>query len=83
MLLGLLNLCDDSIFSIDECMSKDYYTALSNDGFFHFQEYRSFRIGSDGNLQGVGLFISVEPKTGHLVSAKVQYFSSFLSPVLD
>ncbi|KAE8683599.1 Carboxyl-terminal-processing peptidase 3 [Hibiscus syriacus] len=31
------------------------------------KEYQSFRIGSDGNLQGVGLFISVEPKTGHLV----------------
>lgn len=31
------------------------------------KEYRSFRIGSDGNLQGVGLFISVEPRTGHLV----------------
>ncbi|EPS74446.1 hypothetical protein M569_00305, partial [Genlisea aurea] len=30
-------------------------------------EYRNFRIGSDGNLQGVGLFINVEPKTGHLV----------------
>ncbi|KAL5545567.1 hypothetical protein UlMin_005254 [Ulmus minor] len=31
------------------------------------KEYQSFRIGSDGNLQGVGLFISVEPKTGRLV----------------
>ncbi|XVE96017.1 hypothetical protein REPUB_Repub02eG0185400 [Reevesia pubescens] len=31
------------------------------------KEYQSFRIGSDGNLQGVGLFMSVEPKTGHLV----------------
>ncbi|OMO70233.1 hypothetical protein COLO4_28683 [Corchorus olitorius] len=31
------------------------------------KEYQSFRIGSDGNLQGVGLFISVEPKSGHLV----------------
>ncbi|KAH6818801.1 Peptidase S41 family protein [Perilla frutescens var. frutescens] len=31
------------------------------------KEYQSFRIGSDGNLQGVGLFISAEPKTGHLV----------------
>ncbi|XP_052173722.1 carboxyl-terminal-processing peptidase 3, chloroplastic isoform X1 [Diospyros lotus] len=30
------------------------------------KEYQSFRIGSDGNLQGVGLFINVEPKTGHL-----------------
>ncbi|KAJ0042806.1 hypothetical protein Pint_17947 [Pistacia integerrima] len=24
-------------------------------------------IGSDGNLQGVGVFISIEPRTGHLV----------------
>ncbi|XP_047335072.1 carboxyl-terminal-processing peptidase 3, chloroplastic-like [Impatiens glandulifera] len=31
------------------------------------KEYQSFRINSDGNLQGVGIFISVEPKTGHLV----------------
>ncbi|KAK4481713.1 hypothetical protein RD792_012622 [Penstemon davidsonii] len=31
------------------------------------KEYQSFRIGSDGNLQGVGLFINAEPKTGHLV----------------
>ncbi|KAM7524544.1 hypothetical protein LguiA_014446 [Lonicera macranthoides] len=31
------------------------------------KEYQSFRIGSDGNLQGVGLFINVEPKTGQLV----------------
>ncbi|KAL7225194.1 hypothetical protein ACSBR1_020551 [Camellia fascicularis] len=31
------------------------------------KEYQSFRIGSDGNLQGVGLFINVEPKSGHLV----------------
>ncbi|KAH6799596.1 hypothetical protein C2S51_036080 [Perilla frutescens var. frutescens] len=30
-------------------------------------DYQSFRIGSDGNLQGVGLFINAEPKTGHLV----------------
>lgn len=34
----------------------------------YLQEYQSFRIGSDGNLQGVGLFINVEPKTGQLVS---------------
>ena len=26
-------------------------------------------IGSDGNLQGVGLFINVEPSSGHLVSS--------------
>ncbi|CAN4123351.1 unnamed protein product [Withania somnifera] len=31
------------------------------------KEYQNFRIGSDGNLLGVGLFISVEPITGHLV----------------
>lgn len=33
------------------------------------QEYQSFRIGSDGNLQGVGLFVNAEPKTGHLVNS--------------
>ncbi|RYR73353.1 hypothetical protein Ahy_A02g007710 isoform A [Arachis hypogaea] len=32
------------------------------------KEYQGFRIGSDGNLQGVGLFINIEPRTGHLVS---------------
>ncbi|XP_035545336.1 carboxyl-terminal-processing peptidase 3, chloroplastic-like isoform X1 [Juglans regia] len=31
------------------------------------EEYQSFRIGSDGNLQGVGLLINAEPRTGHLV----------------
>ncbi|XP_015866140.2 carboxyl-terminal-processing peptidase 3, chloroplastic [Ziziphus jujuba] len=31
------------------------------------KDYQSFRIGSDGNLQGVGLFINIEPRTGHLV----------------
>ncbi|KAF5750693.1 hypothetical protein HS088_TW03G01032 [Tripterygium wilfordii] len=31
------------------------------------KDYQSFRIGSDGRLQGVGLFISAEPRTGHLV----------------
>jgi carboxyl-terminal processing protease len=31
------------------------------------QEYQSFRIGSDGNLQGVGIFINTEPTSGHLV----------------
>ncbi|KAL6145272.1 hypothetical protein ACLB2K_055960 [Fragaria x ananassa] len=31
------------------------------------KEYRSFQIGSNGNLQGVGLFIGTEPRTGHLV----------------
>ncbi|XP_072982110.1 carboxyl-terminal-processing peptidase 3, chloroplastic [Typha latifolia] len=31
------------------------------------KEYQSFRIGSDGNLQGVGLFINVEPTSRNLV----------------
>ncbi|KAF9601743.1 hypothetical protein IFM89_022857 [Coptis chinensis] len=31
------------------------------------KEYQSFRIGSDGNLQGVGLFITAEPSSGHLM----------------
>nr|DAD29815.1 TPA_asm: hypothetical protein HUJ06_031283 [Nelumbo nucifera] len=31
------------------------------------KEYQSFRIGNDGNLQGVGLFINTEPSSGHLV----------------
>lgn len=31
------------------------------------KEYQSFRIGSDGNVQGVGLFVNTEPNTGHLV----------------
>ncbi|XP_021740936.1 carboxyl-terminal-processing peptidase 3, chloroplastic-like [Chenopodium quinoa] len=31
------------------------------------KEYQNFRIGSDGNLQGVGLFVNAEPTTGHLV----------------
>lgn len=31
------------------------------------KEYQSFRIGSDGNLQGVGLFINVDPESGHMV----------------
>ncbi|CAK7342490.1 unnamed protein product [Dovyalis caffra] len=31
------------------------------------KEYQSFRIGSGGNLQGVGIFINIEPRTGHLV----------------
>ncbi|XP_057837297.2 carboxyl-terminal-processing peptidase 3, chloroplastic isoform X2 [Cryptomeria japonica] len=30
------------------------------------KEYQSFRIGSDGNLQGVGLFIGTEPISGRL-----------------
>ncbi|XP_042513021.1 carboxyl-terminal-processing peptidase 3, chloroplastic isoform X2 [Macadamia integrifolia] len=31
------------------------------------KEYQSFRIGSDGNLQGVGLFINGDPRSGRLV----------------
>ncbi|KAG0457640.1 hypothetical protein HPP92_022797 [Vanilla planifolia] len=31
------------------------------------KEYQSFRIGSDGNLQGVGLFVNVEPNSGHVI----------------
>ncbi|KVI12061.1 hypothetical protein Ccrd_009524 [Cynara cardunculus var. scolymus] len=31
------------------------------------KEYQSFRIGSDGNVQGVGLFVNTEPKNGHLI----------------
>lgn len=42
--------------------------------FSWMQEYQSFRIGTDGNLQGVGLFINVEPKTGHLVGNKLFVF---------
>lgn len=50
---------------------------MSNKGIY-LQEYQSFRIGSDGNLQGVGLFISVEPRTGHLVSYIQRYLASLL-----
>ncbi|CAI9280740.1 unnamed protein product [Lactuca saligna] len=31
------------------------------------KENQSFRIGSDGNVQGVGLFLNTESETGHLV----------------
>lgn len=31
------------------------------------KEYQSFRIGSDGNLQGVGIFINKEPGSGRLL----------------
>ncbi|XP_066376180.1 carboxyl-terminal-processing peptidase 3, chloroplastic-like isoform X2 [Miscanthus floridulus] len=30
-------------------------------------EYQSFRIGSDGNVQGVGVFINKEPSSGRLL----------------
>lgn len=46
----------------------DLKLVLPLDTSYHLQEYQSFRIGSDGNLQGVGLFINSEPRTGHLVS---------------
>ncbi|KAF8403840.1 hypothetical protein HHK36_011946 [Tetracentron sinense] len=44
------------------------------------KEYQSFRIGSDGNLQGVGLFINVEPSSGHLVSHTLKEFLLFIFP---
>ncbi|GJN28916.1 hypothetical protein PR202_gb17090 [Eleusine coracana subsp. coracana] len=31
------------------------------------KEYQSFRIGSDGNVQGVGVFINREPSSGRLL----------------
>lgn len=31
------------------------------------KEYQSFKIGSDGNLQGVGIFINRDPATGRLL----------------
>ncbi|PWZ07150.1 Carboxyl-terminal-processing peptidase 3, chloroplastic [Zea mays] len=31
------------------------------------KEYQSFRIGSDGNVQGVGVFINKEPSSGRLL----------------
>ncbi|KAJ7972245.1 Carboxyl-terminal-processing peptidase [Quillaja saponaria] len=40
------------------------------------KEFQSFRIGSDGNLQGVGLFINLEPKTGHLVRERLDGIDS-------
>ncbi|KAF6176322.1 hypothetical protein GIB67_011111 [Kingdonia uniflora] len=39
------------------------------------KEYQNFRIGSDGNLQGVGLFINAEPSSGHLVSETLKNFA--------
>lgn len=47
---------------------NDLKSVLPYDTSCDWQEYQSFRIGSDGNLQGVGLFINSEPRTGHLVS---------------
>ncbi|KAE8734395.1 Carboxyl-terminal-processing peptidase 3 [Hibiscus syriacus] len=47
------------------------------------KEYQSFRIGSDGNLQGVGLFISVEPKTGHLHNFFPESFQFLLALTND
>ncbi|KAF7147011.1 hypothetical protein RHSIM_Rhsim03G0031900 [Rhododendron simsii] len=43
----------------------DPYTLIIRRKVFCFHDYQ---IGSDGNLQGVGLFINMEPKTRHLVS---------------
>jgi hypothetical protein len=60
-------------------MPKGNYYDLSENAFY-LQEYQSFRIGSDGNLQGVGLFINAEPRTGHLVSHTKEIFS--LIPLL-
>jgi hypothetical protein len=42
---------------------------------YEMQEYQSFRIGSDGNLQGVGIFINTEPGSGRLVSSLSFSFS--------
>lgn len=47
------------------------------------KEYQSFRIGSDGNLQGVGLFINTEPNSGHLVSGITDIFSYFTEAFFD
>ncbi|CAF2057121.1 unnamed protein product [Brassica oleracea var. botrytis] len=44
------------------------------------KEFQSFRIGSDGNLQGVGLFINSEPRTGHLVVMSCIEGSPHLKP---
>ncbi|EMS62759.1 Carboxyl-terminal-processing protease [Triticum urartu] len=43
------------------CMDKDHALAV------WLQEYQSFRIGSDGNLQGVGIFINRDPASGRLL----------------
>lgn len=47
---------------------RHWHSYVYDINWTYFQEYQGFRIGSDGNLQGVGLFINVEPRTGHLVS---------------
>ncbi|KAF3453940.1 hypothetical protein FNV43_RR04381 [Rhamnella rubrinervis] len=44
------------------------------------KEYQSFRIGSDGNLQGVGLFINIEPRTGHLLRLTWEEAQDLLRP---
>ncbi|CAN1797505.1 Carboxyl-terminal-processing peptidase 3, chloroplastic [Linum perenne] len=38
------------------------------------KEYQSFRIGSDGNLQGLGVFINLESKIGHLLPSFLDWF---------
>ncbi|KAL3034044.1 hypothetical protein AAZX31_02G169800 [Glycine max] len=43
------------------------------------KEYQGFRIGSDGNVQGVGLFINVEPRTGHLTYLDLPFCSLSLA----
>jgi hypothetical protein len=51
--------------------------------YSELQEYQGFRIGSDGNLQGVGLFINVEPRTGHLVgNLQTDNFPAYFSRVI-
>jgi len=37
------------------------------------QEYQSFRIGNDGNVQEVGMFINRELSTGRLVSLSLLF----------
>lgn len=85
-LLGLSVLRSSSlyIFLISLCfpfLSSSSYIHINNGimiylrMLFYLQEYQSFRIGSDGNLQGVGLFINSEPRTGHLVSRTKEIFS--------
>ncbi|KAJ4829706.1 Carboxyl-terminal-processing peptidase 3, chloroplastic [Turnera subulata] len=59
-----LNSADAAYNKIDGMLSTlgDPFTRIISP-----KDYQSFRIGSDGNLQGVGMFINIEPRTGHLV----------------
>jgi C-terminal processing protease CtpA/Prc len=52
------------IWGFDVC----YQTVTNLHMAVEVQEYQSFRIGSDGNVQGVGVFINREPSYGRLVS---------------